>query len=160
MEKQLIFIFSLLSLLLFGKCLKRDEEDLSYDEYSNKYFKDFLREYLMEHKLYKSKRLVNPAELKNIFIEVITQGEPDTSGLYKNLADYFVDKYYKENKEIKAKDIFKLFDIHEISQKFEQLMAENPDLNPYGYGKEEEDDYDYDDGYDSRDYIGDPSEDI
>ena len=157
MEKKLVFIFSLLSLLLFGKCLKRDEEDLPYDEYTNKYFKDFLKEYLMEHKLYKSKRLIKPAELKSIFIEVIAQGEPDTSGIYKSLADYFVEKYYKENKEIKAKDIFKLFDINEISQKFEQLMAENPLFNPYA---EEEDDYDFNDGYDSSDFFGDLNEDM
>ena len=108
----------------------------------------------MEHKLYKSKRLIKPAEMKNIFIEVIAQHDLDNTGLYNNLADYFVEKYYKKNKEIKGKDIFNLFDINEISQKFEQLMAENPNLNPY-----EEDD-EYDDGYDIRDYFGDPSEDL
>ena len=156
MEIKFIFIFSLFSLLLFGKCIKRDEEDLSYGEYTDKYFKDFLKEYLMEHKLYKSKRLIKPAEMKTIFIEVIAQHELDTTGLFDNLADYFVEKYYKENKEIKGKDIFNLFDINEISKKFEQLMAENPHLNPY----KEEDEYGYDDGYDSRDYFGDPNEDI
>ena len=156
MEKKFIFIFSLISLLLFGKCIKRDEEELSYGEYTDKYFKDFLKEYLMEHKLYKSKRLIKPAEMKTIFIEVIAQHEPDNTGLFKNLADYFVEKYYKENKEIKGKDIFNLFDINEISRKFEQLMAENPHFNPY----EEEDEYNYDDGYDTRDYFGDPSEDM
>ena len=159
MEKKLIFILSLLSLLLFGKCLKRDEEELNIGEYTDKYFKDFLKEYLMEHKLYKSKRLIKPAEMKTIFIEVISQHEPDTTGLYKNLADYFVEKYYKENKEIKGKDIFNLFDINEISQKFEQLLAENPHLNPYEQD-EREDEFGYDDGYDTRDYFGDLNEDM
>ena len=59
-----------------------------------------------------------------------------------------------KKKEIKGKDIFELFDINQISQKFEQMMEANPKYN--GMNEVDEDDGDYD----TRDDIGEPSPDV
>jgi hypothetical protein len=63
------------------------------------------------------------------------------------LAEYFVVKYYKENKQITGKDIIKLFDINEISSQFDKIIGDAT-LNDI-YGEEE-------DEQDSRDAIGEP----
>ena len=158
MEKRLILIFYIISLILLTKCDDQTSEDesSSFDDYDpNKYFKESVKEYLIEHKLYDSDKVIKPEEMKIIFLGVITEGEPDGSpdymgGLFGSLADYFVEKYYKDKKEIKGKDLYDLFDMNEISKKFEELMADNPLFN----GSEEENDFD------SRDAVGDPNSDI
>ena len=156
MEKKLILIF--LSLILLSKCDDQTTEDdsSSFEDYDpNKYFKESAKEYLIEHTLYDSDKVIKPEEMKIIFLGVITEGEPDGSpdymgGLFGSLADYFVKKYYKDKKEIRGKDLYDLFDMNEISKKFEELMADNPLFN----GSEEENDFD------SMDTVGDPSPDI
>ena len=161
MEKNLVIIFYIISLILLSKCDEKieqasEDDSSSFDDYDpNKYFKESLKEYLIEHKLFDSDKVIKPDEMKIIFLGVITEGEPDDSpdymgGLYGNLADYFVEKYYKDKKEIKGKDLYDLFDMNEISKKFEELMADNPLFN----GSEEENDFD------SMDQVGDPSSDI
>ena len=161
MKKRLMLIFYIISLILLAKCDEKvdqvsEDDNSSYDDYDpNKYFKESVKEYLIEHKLYDSDKVIKPDEMKIIFLGVITDGEPDGSpdymgGLYGNLADYFVEKYYKDKKEIKGKDLYDLFDMNEISKKFEELIADNPLFN----GSEEENDFD------SRDAVGDPSSDI
>ena len=161
MEKNLVIIFYIISLILLSKCDEKieqasEDDSSSFDDYDpNKYFKESLKEYLIEHKLFDSDKVIKPDEMKILFLGVITEGEPDDSpdymgGLYGNLADYFVEKYYKDKKEIKGKDLYGLFDMNEISKKFEDLIADNPLFN----GHEEENDYD------SRDVVGDPSSDI
>ena len=159
MKKRLILIFYIISLILLAKCDDQTSEDdsSSFEDYdSNKYFKESVKEYLIEHKLYDSDKIIKPEEMKIIFLGVITEGEPDGSpdymgGIFGSLADYFVEKYYKDKKEIKGKDLYDLFDMNEISKKFEELMANNPFFN----GSEEEEN-----DFDSMDAVGNPSSDI
>ena len=159
MKKRLILIFYIISLILLAKCDDQASEDdsSSFEDYdSNKYFKESVKEYLIEHKLYDSDKIIKPEEMKIIFLGVITEGEPDGSpdymgGIFGSLADYFVEKYYKDKKEIKGKDLYDLFDMNEISKKFEELMANNPFFN----GSEEEEN-----DFDSMDAVGNPSSDI
>ena len=54
--------------------------------------------------------------------------------IYEQLADYFIEKYYTKKKEIRGKDIFKLFNFNEISLKLNELIQ----ANPY-YGEEDDD---------------------
>ena len=114
MEKRLMIIFYIISLISLAKFDEKvdqtpEDENSSFDDYDpNKYFKESVKEYLIERKLYDSDKVITPEEMKIIFLGVITDGEPDGSpdymgGLYGNLADYFVEKYYKEKKKLKVR---------------------------------------------------------
>ena len=46
--------------------------------------------------------------------------------LYKELADIFIEKYYKEKKDIKGKDLINIINIKELMQKYYELNGESP----------------------------------
>ena len=78
--------------------------------------------------------------MKKIFFEVVTEGGPESSPkplrkIFEELTEFFVKKYYDENKQIRGKNIYNLIDIDDIYNKFEELFRENP---IYGYNEEEE----------------------
>ena len=155
----------------------------SFEEDGDMYFKRTLKEYLVEKNLFESDRIIEPDEMKKIFLESVTEGDAESSGeyfggIFIELADHFVNEYYKERKEIRGKDIYDLIHLDPISKKFEQLMNdnskyngaddnnENNKYNDYdNYDDEEfkrqrdfyyEDLYKHYDGYDFRDQVGDP----
>ena len=161
MKNKFIF-FIILSLLLLNKCQDDDEfpEENSNDTFDdsfddNGFFKSSLKEYLLEKDLYDSNRPIKPNELRKIFLEIISEGDPEKTPYYlkkifNQLAEYFVVKYYKENKQITGKDLINLFDINEISSQFDKIVG---DTTLYDiYGEEEE--------QDSRDAIGEPKTDL
>ena len=117
--------------------------------------------------------------MKKIFLESVTEGDAESSGeyfggIFIELADHFVNEYYKERKEIRGKDIYDLIQLDPISKKFEQLMNDNSkyngaddnennrDYNDYNDNDDVDHDYNYYDdykhydGYDYRDHVGDP----
>ena len=153
MEKKFLFIIVLFLIFFISKCNEevleeKDNEDLDDTEY----FKKFLKEYLIENKLLDSDRIVKKDEMKKIFIDLITEKDPNNipsylSGFFDQLTDYFINTYYKDRNEIRGKEIYDLIDINAISLKMEQIMGENPYYND----SEEEKDYD------SRDAVGDPN---
>ena len=162
MEKNLFLIIILLSLVFISKCEEDSpeedwEDDYDYDDFEgDNYFKESLKEYLVENKLFDSDRLIKPDEMRKIFLEVISDGDPEGSpeymeGIFHDLTEYFVNTYYKDRPEIRGKDIYDLIYINEISMKFEQMMGDNPYYD--GYDEEEND-------YDSRDVVGDPNPDV
>ena len=106
--------------------------------------------------LWKSEKLIQPEELRKIFIDIIMDGEDYKNGKLKDafdkLADYFIDKYYKDKKEIRGKDIYDLIGVTEISLKFEELIGDQK--------YDEEEDEDEDDQYDNMDIVGDPNVDF
>ena len=163
MSKKLFFIL-LCSIIFFVKADEEPDEMSNYDDdyydgYGDNYFQESLKEYLVQNNLYDSDRIIQPDEMKKIFLEVITEGDAESSadyfgGIFNELSDFFVNEYYAKKKEIKGKDIFELFDINQISQKFEQMMEANPKYN--GMNEVDEDDGDYD----TRDDIGEPSPDV
>ena len=64
-------------------------------------------------------------------MEVITEGEYESSleyfsGIFNELADYFVNSNFVNRKEIKWKKIYDLININHISDKFEQMLGNNP----------------------------------
>ena len=164
MDKKLFLIIFLLSLIFNSKCKENiseeeEEEDWEegddYDDFEgNAYFKQSLKEYLVANKLFGSDRLIKPDEMKKIFLDVISDGDPEGAGymerVFHDLTEYFVNTYYKDRPEIRGKDIYDLIDINAISMKFEQMMGDNPYYNGY----EEEKDFD------SRDVVGEPSSDV
>ena len=85
-----------------------------------------------------------------IFIEIISDGDPNSMIAYlgdtlRELTDYFMNLYYKEKKQIRGKDIYKLFDINAISKKLEELLTKD--------FQDEEEEMDFD----KRDEIGKPN---
>ena len=148
MKKQFIYLLVLFLIILLVKCHDYDydmihyddEEEDDYDEDDGyETFRKSLREYLTENKLIDSDKLIKPKRLKKIFLETV--GDTEVEGIpqkikeiYGELADYFIEKYYTKKKEIRGKDIFKLFNFNEISLKLNELIQ----ANPY-YGEEDDD---------------------
>ena len=152
MDKKLIFIFFIFTFILNTKCAKEEEEN--YDEYPNDdyygtlHFKAFLKKYLTEKNLLNSEKIISKEEMKKIFEDVISEGDPEGAAAYmgdifNDLTTYFVNTYYSGRSEIRGKEIIDLFDIRVITQKFEQMLGPPDD-------EEEEMEYD------SKDKIGKP----
>ena len=161
----ILIIFSILFITKSDEVIPEPDEDNDNDEYydddGEQYFRDSLKQYLIDHKLLESEQLIQPEEMKKIFLEVVTEGDAESSaeyfgGIFIELADHFVNEYYKNKTNIRGKDIFELIDMNQISAKFEELMNDNSKYNgmenqEYNY---DDDNNDYD--YDYRDDIGDP----
>ena len=133
-----------------------DYEDFSYDNYDgNQYFKEIVKDYLIEKKLWKSDKLIQPEELRTIFMDIIMDGEEYKENklkeTFEKLADYFINKYYEDKKTIRGKDIYDLIEMSEISLKFEELIENNK------YDIEYEDE---DINYDNMDIVGEPNPDF
>ena len=156
-----------------------DNNNDTFEEDGDLYFKKTLKDYLVEKNLFDSDRIIEPDEMKKIFLESVTEGDAESSGeyfggIFIELADHFVNEYYKERKEIRGKDIYDLIQLDPISKKFEQLMNDNSkyngaddnennrDYNDYNDNDDVDHDYNYYDdykhydGYDYRDHVGDP----
>ena len=164
MIKNLFLIIFLINIFSFIFCqnLTEDEsmEDYTYDNYDGEqYFKEIVKEYLEEKKLWKSDKLIQPSELRKIFLDIITDGEessdPKFKEAFEKLADFFIDKYYKDKKEIRGKDIYDLIGITEISLKFDEFIDDKSE-----YKDDDDDDDDDGDRDDNMDRIGEPNIDI
>ena len=163
-----IYILILFSIIFIVKTEEDPKEsenyDYDYDDgYSNDYFKETLKQYLIERKLFDSEEPVKPEEMKKIFLEVITEGDAESSaeyfgGIFNELADYFVNSYYVNRKEIKGKQIYDLIDLNQISSKFEEMIGHNPEFNPMYDNNFDDSDENSDD--DPRDNIGESTPDV
>ena len=162
-KKYILLIFTILSLLILSsKCYNDDndnnqddnqddnedfeEDDLDMNDLGDDYgyFKETLKNYLIESRLFNSDREISRNEMKAIFLEVISEGEPDRSPPYlikvfDQLADYFIEEYYKENKVIRGRDIYELMDIEKIYSKFGDIVSESSFFDDFN---EQEDDLD------------------
>ena len=138
MDKKLFFIYYILLLILSTKCGEGPnyaDANFEYDENDrNNYFKNYLKEYLIERKLFNSNKVVKPEDIKKIILELLSGSDEEHpikevgDGL-NELCDYFVNLYYKERKEIKGKEIYNLIDINAIFMRLEKMM---------GFGEKEE----------------------
>ena len=170
MSKKLISLYLIIifSILFIAQSEEEIEEisniESDYDDgYGYDYFKDNLKQYLIQRKLFDSEEPVQKKELKEIFLDVITEGNEESLGeyfqkLFNELADYFVDSYFVNRKEIKGKEIYDLIDINQISSKFEQMMGDNPYYNGMNWDNTDDDDENND--YDSRDDVGEATPDV
>ena len=134
MDKKLILVICLISLLILSKCNETKEKDKEEEEDNDaipefnryEYFNNSLREYLVENKLLNSERVIKPKEMKRIFLEIMEHTDPDGYydfyEIFNKLTKYFVDRFYKQKKEIRGKDIFDLIKIDEITEKFESIF--------------------------------------
>ena len=55
--------------------------------------------------------------------------EENTLMAYNELADIFIEKYYKEKKFIMGKDLINIINIKELTQKYYELNGESPIYN-------------------------------
>ena len=132
MKYKICIFFILFSILIKTKGnsdnILDDEFDLNlkYEESLN----SFIKTYLTKHKLIESDRTIKQEEMKKIFIDIMEQGVSEINDNIKyineELANIFVNKYYKKRKEIKGKDIIDLININDINQKYYQLIGEIP----------------------------------
>ena len=114
MSKKLISLYLIIifSILFIAQSEEEIEEisniESDYDDgYGYDYFKDNLKQYLIQRKLFESEEPVQKKELKEIFLDVITEGNEESLGeyfqkLFNELADYFVDSYFVNRKEINS----------------------------------------------------------
>ena len=152
MIKKYIFLIGIYSLIYVVK--NNIEDEINFPDFSEEgfdynfneedhYFKSSLKEYLVENKLFESERVIEPDELKKIFLDVITDDGLENSpenmrkSLYE-LAEYFVERYYNEKKQIRGKDIYDLFDINDISAKYSDIVGDTINYNN-DYNEEEDD---------------------
>ena len=88
--------------------------------------------YLENNDLISSDKLVTEDDMKKIIIDIMLEGlspnevEENILTLYKDLADILIQKYYKEKKEIKGKDLINIINIKELMQTYYELNGESP----------------------------------
>ena len=105
-----------------------DDYDIKYEEYLKKFFLN----YLNNNNLISSDKLITENEMKKIIVDIMLEGlspseiEENILMLYKELADIFIEKYYKEKKDIKGKDLINIINIKELMQKYYELIGESP----------------------------------
>ena len=105
-----------------------DDYDIKYEEY----LKNFFLNYLENNDLISSDKLVTEDDMKKIIIDIMLEGlspnevEENILTLYKDLADILIQKYYKEQKEIKGKDLINIINIKELMQTYYELNGESP----------------------------------
>ena len=105
-----------------------DDIDIKYEEYLKKFFLNYLK----KNNLISSERLIAKNEMKKIIVDIMLEGlspseiEENILMLYKELADIFIEKYYKEKKDIKGKDLINIINIKELMQKYYELNGESP----------------------------------
>ena len=142
MEKKFFYFFVFLLFILFSNCEevnKEEEEESELDD--EQYFKNFLKEYLAKRNLLDSDSPVERDELRKIFLDVITEEDESTEyveTLFGNLADYFMDTYYKDRPIIRGKEIYDLIDMNIVSSKLEEMVGNLQNL----LEEEEEGDFD------------------
>jgi len=105
-----------------------DDYDIKYEEYLKKFFFN----YLESNNLISSDKLISQDEMKKIIIDIMLEGlspndvEENILTLYKELSEILIQKYYKQQKEIKGKDLISIIDIKELMQKYYELNGESP----------------------------------
>ena len=130
-------IFLLLIPIFISKSNYIDNFLEDFDIKYEKTLKKFLKKYLIKNDLFGNNRLIEPKELKKIFLDVMLEGAPIdeidnyTKEIYENLAKMFIEKYYKEKIKIRGKDIYDLININEIINKFYELNGEIPLYDNY-----------------------------
>ena len=131
MSKPIIIFLIFISLISIDYC--DDEDDSAYLIDNTKEierFKKSLKEYLIKNELFESEKIIEKDEMKKIFFDVIL-AKPVTfipeylQEMLEYLSNFFIEKYYKNKKEIKGKEVYDLIDIVEISRKFEEMTEDD-----------------------------------
>ena len=128
----IIFILFLNVHLITNKAYSIDDYldniDIKYEEYLKKFFLNYLK----NNNLISSEQFIQKNEMKKIIVDILLEGtsssdiEENTLMAYNELADIFIEKYYKKKKFIKGKDLINIINIKELIQKYYELNGESP----------------------------------
>ena len=128
----IIFILFLNVHLITNKAYSIDDYldniDIKYEEYLKKFFMNYLK----NNNIISSEQFIQKNEMKKIIVDILLEGtsssdiEENTLMAYNELADIFIEKYYKEKKFIKGKDLINIINIKELIQKYYELNGESP----------------------------------
>ena len=142
-------IFSIVSILFLLKInissSTKQEEDYekAAEDYKNNYIKEFkekVKKYLTEKRLYKNESaLISKEEFRNIFRDIMSDGDDGNVSegfgeTFNSLTDLFVEDAFPEGVEyLKGSKIHNLFYYKNIIDKFNKYMGKiskqyNPDL--------------------------------
>ena len=108
-----------------------DNIDIKYEEYLKKFFMNYLK----NNNIISSEQFIQKNEMKKIIVDILLEGtsssdiEENTLMAYNELADIFIEKYYKEKKFIMGKDLINIINIKELTQKYYELNGESPIYN-------------------------------
>ena len=89
-----------------------------------------MKQYLTENGLLNSEKIIERDEMKKILFDILTEKDaefiPDfLQEILEILTKHFIDKYYKEKKIIRGKDLYSLIDIESIAEKFQELTDDD-----------------------------------
>ena len=68
-----------------------DDNDEYFDEDGERYFRESLKKYLIEKNLLESDQLIQPEEMKKIFLEVVTEGDAESAADYFRFAEKWIE---------------------------------------------------------------------
>ena len=126
-----IFIFFIILIIFYTKCNEKKDLNYAYDyNEGTKQFKESLKQYLTENGLLNSEKIIERDEMKKILFDILTEKDaefiPDfLQEILEILTKHFIDKYYKEKKIIRGKDLYSLIDIESIAEKFQELTDDD-----------------------------------
>ena len=142
-------IFSIVSILFLLKInissSTKQEEDYekAAEDYKNNYIKEFkekVKKYLTEKRLYKNESaLISKEEFRNIFRDIMSDGDEGNVSegfgeTFNSLTDFFIEDAFPEGVEyLKGSKIHTFFEYENIIDKFNKYMGKiskqyNPDL--------------------------------
>jgi len=147
MNKKFFSIISILFILIvnISSSSSKQEEDYekAAEDYKNSYIKEFkekVKKYLTEKKLYKNESaLISKDEFKTIFKDIMSGGDEGNVSegfgeTFNSLTDFFIEDAFPEGVEyLKGSKIHTFFEYENIIDKFNKYMGKiskqyNPDL--------------------------------
>ena len=147
MNKKFFSIISILFILIvnISSSSSKQEEDYekAAEDYKNSYIKEFkekVKKYLTEKKLYKNESaLISKEEFKTIFKDIMSGGDEGNVSegfgeTFNSLTDFFIEDAFPEGVEyLKGSKIHTFFEYENIIDKFNKYMGKiskqyNPDL--------------------------------
>ena len=127
----LLIYISLINIITSRENLIDDvlgDYDIKYEDHLQQFFLN----YLENNNLIKSEQKINQEDIKRIIVDIMLEGtspsdlEENTLMAYNELADIFIEKFYKEKKFIKGKDLINIINIKELMKLYYELNGESP----------------------------------
>ena len=139
----IVSILFLLKINISSSTKQEEDYEKAAEDYKNNYIKEFkekVKKYLTEKKLYKNESaLVSKEEFRNIFRDIMSDGDDGNVSegfgeTFNSLTDLFVEDAFPEGVEyLKGSKIHNLLEYENIIDKFNKYMGKiskqyNPDL--------------------------------
>ena len=111
---------------------KENDYGIDYDEEEIKVFKTNVKEYLTKNKIYGNETVeVTPKQMRIIFRDIMVGNDKNEvpeeyRKPFKKLTTQFINEQYNKKKRtvIKGSEVFELFDIKVLNEKFNVILEE------------------------------------